>query len=865
MSASEKGMHVQQDRLKGMRKFLIITIVALSSFGLCAQDRFLLSSHNTSVPLYVSESDHKGVIKAAEGLKKDIALVTNNEPTLVATNHQLGDKAKAMVIIGTIGKSELLNNLINNKKVDADAISNQWEAYLIQTINNPFPGVDRALVIAGSDKRGTIYGIYEISKQIGVSPWHWWADVPAKKQTALFVSAERQVDMPVVKYRGIFINDEQPALGGWVKENYGGFNSKFYTKVFELILRLKGNFLWPAMWGQSFYTEDPLNPKLADEYGIVISTSHHEPMMRAHVEWQRASKGKWNYYTNETALKEFWQEGIARMGNYESVVTLAMRGDGDEPMSEESNIALLQKIVNDQRNIIQQETGKPITATPQVWALYKEVQDYYDKGMRVPDDITLLLCDDNWGNIRKLPLLTEPKRTGGYGIYYHFDYVGGPRNYKWLNTNPIERVWEQMHLAYQYGVDRIWIVNVGDIKPMEFPISFFLDYAWNPTTIHADDLKTYTEQWCAQQFGNEHAIEAASLISGYLKYNGRVKPELLNEKTYSLDNYNEFERVVMEYQELRTRATQLASKLESEKQEAFYQLILHPIQASANLYEMYYYVALNHRATGLYDVAANTYADKARAHYLKDSLITVEYHMRNNGKWNHMMSQTHIGYTNWQQPPVNKMPAVHYITTTKKLPAQKSVTSQSAQNKIPSTIKGNVFFELDKYVAIDADQPTNMVNTTEINWKVLPNHGKTGSAITTFPVTAKSQKLSNTSAHVAYEFYSYSTGAVILHLYFSPTLNFHASPTGLQYAVSIDDEVPQVFSLNANDQDLKTWEKWVANNINIQVSLHNIQKAGKHTLKFWAVDSGIVLQKIVLDFGGLKPSYLGPPQTKFNP
>jgi len=843
---------------------LLFLIQLLLIIGVHAQDKFPLSSQNSTVPLYISESDFAGVIRAAEDLKKDIGLVTNVEPELINTNQNSFIKTKTIVVIGTIGKSQLIDGLIKSRKLEVSAITNQWEAYQIQTIDNPFPNVDRALVIVGSDKRGTIYGIYEISKQIGVSPWHWWADVPVKKQTELFVSAERQVDMPSVKYRGIFLNDEQPALGGWVKENYGGFNSKFYTKVFELILRLKGNFLWPAMWGQSFYTEDPLNPKLADEYGIVISTSHHEPLMRAHVEWQRADKGKWNYSINETALKEFWREGITRMGNYESIVTLAMRGDGDEPMSEESNIALLQKIVTDQRNIIQQVTDKPITATPQVWALYKEVQDYYDKGMRVPDDVTLLLCDDNWGNIRKLPTLTEPKRQGGYGIYYHFDYVGGPRNYKWINTNPIERVWEQMHLAYQYGADRIWVVNVGDLKPMEFPISFFLDYAWNPASVKAEDLQPYTEQWCAQQFGIDYSKESASLLSLYLKYNGRVKPELLNEKTYSLDNYNEFERVVTEYQELRAHAILLASKLESEKQEAFYQLILHPIQASANLYEMYYYVALNHRAAGLQDAAANTYADKARAHYLKDSLITVEYHTRNNGKWNHMMSQTHIGYTYWQQPPVNKMPAVHYITATKKLPVQKSVSSQSARNQIPST-KGNVFFELDKYVAIDADQPTHMVNTKEINWKVLPNHGKTGSAITSFPVTAKPQALVNNSAHVAYDFYSYSSGTLTVQLYFSPTLNFHGAKNGLQYALSIDDESPEVFSLNADDGDLKTWEKWVANNINIKISSHSIQKPGKHTLKFWAVDSGIVLQKIVLDFGGLKPSYLGPPQTKFNP
>ncbi|HCZ35713.1 MAG TPA: glycosyl hydrolase, partial [Cytophagales bacterium] len=298
----------------------ILFIVFFLVFADLHAQQFVLSSQGKSIPLYVSQSDFAGVLRAAEDLKKDIGRVTEVEPKLITTNNF--NNEKTIVLIGTIGKNHLIGELIKSKKLNVEAIAGKWEAYLIQTISNPFPNVDRALVIAGSDKRGTIFGTYEISNQIGVSPWYWWADVPVKKQTELFVSAERQVDMPLVKYRGIFLNDEQPALGGWVRENYGGFNSKFYTNVFELILRLKGNFLWPAMWGQSFYTEDPLNPKLADEYGIVISTSHHEPMMRAHVEWQRANKGAWNYSSNEKALQEFWREGITRMGNYESIVTL---------------------------------------------------------------------------------------------------------------------------------------------------------------------------------------------------------------------------------------------------------------------------------------------------------------------------------------------------------------------------------------------------------------------------------------------------------------------------------------------------------------------------------------------------------------
>ena len=304
------------------------------------------------------------------------------------------------------------------------------------------------------------------------------------------------------------------------------------------------------MWWAGFNMDDPQNAEMADKYGIVMGTSHHEPLNRAQAEWRRYGKGAWNYETNSAELTKFWKEGIERIGNKEVVVNMAMRGDGDEAMSKETNVALLQRIVEDQRKLIAEVTGKPTEETPQMWALYKEVQDYYDQGMRVPDDVTLLLCDDNWGNIRKLPEPGAAPRKGGYGIYYHFDYVGGPRNYKWVNTCPIPRIWEQMNLAYEHGVTELWVVNVGDLKPMEYPISFFLDYAWNPLEIPAEKLPEYSVKWAEQQFGEKYAKEAADLIDTYLKYNSRRKPELLEPETYSLINYREFETVVSDYNNL---------------------------------------------------------------------------------------------------------------------------------------------------------------------------------------------------------------------------------------------------------------------------------------------------------------------------
>ncbi|HUZ05747.1 MAG TPA: glycosyl hydrolase 115 family protein, partial [Acidobacteriaceae bacterium] len=462
---------------------------------------FPIVQHKTATTLYVDANDDWGVLRAAGDLQSDIHRVTGLTPHLTHNDTLPAN----VILIGTLGKSTILDRLIQDKKIDVSEIRGKWEATLIQVVPHPLPGVRSALVIVGSDRRGTIYGIYDVSEQIGVSPWYWWADVPVRHQAALFVKPGRYVQgEPAVQYRGIFLNDEAPALTNWVNEKYGGFNHLFYTKVFELLLRLKANYLWPAMWNSAFNEDDPLDPKLANAYGIVMGTSHHEPMLRSQQEWKRHGTGPWDYETNSKELDDFWTEGIVRNHNYESTITIGMRGDGDKPMSETDNVALLEKIVADQRKIISSHLTPTLAADPQVWALYKEVQSYYEKGMRVPDDVTLLWCDDNWGNIRRLPTPEERKRSGGAGIYYHFDYVGDPRSYKWLNTYSITKAWEQMHLAHVYGANRIWIVNVGDLKPLEFPMEFFLTYARNPDRWNQDNLQEYTQDWATREFGPQH-------------------------------------------------------------------------------------------------------------------------------------------------------------------------------------------------------------------------------------------------------------------------------------------------------------------------------------------------------------------------
>lgn len=823
------------------------------------KNSFCIASKKNLTPILVSDEDHKGVIRIANDLQLDIERVTGRKPNILhdLTQHQ------QIIIVGTIGKNKWIDELVANKKLDVNAIKGKWETFVIQTIENPFPNVKSALVIAGSDKRGTIFGTYDLSEQIGVSPWYFWADVPSQKHDELYLQNGHYSDgEPKVKYRGIFLNDEAPCLAGWAKEKNGGFNQKLYTSIFELILRLKGNYLWPAMWGNAFHDDDLMNPVLADEYGVVIGTSHHEPLMRAHDEWRRygKDKGKWDYTKNDSTLREFWRESVRDRYKYENIFSVGMRGDGDEPMSRETATTLLEKIVTDQRKIIEEVSGKPASEKPQLWALYKEVQDYYDKGMRVPDDITLLLCDDNWGNIRKLPNLDAKPRKGGYGIYYHFDYVGGPRNYKWVNTNPLPRIWEQMHLAYEYNVREIWIVNVGDLKPMEFPISFFLDYAWNPEKWTLDKLPSYSKTWAKATFGEKYALDIASYLEKYAKYNARIKPELLNAKTYSLEGAdNEWSQVVKAYNDLASSAQTTYEKIDTSYKDAYYQLVLYPILACANLNEMYYAHAKNQEAAKAKWAITNDWADKVEALFKRDQALSDYFNQTlAAGKWNHFADQTHIGYTYWQQPPNNTMPKVIRLEANEVILAAAITKERIDTPKYPTDFKG--FIENNGYVSMEADHYTRAINGDNITWKIIPDIGRTGNGVTIFPVNIPSVELTDKSPHLEYDMYLSKEGEATVKLILSPTLEFNNNK-GLRLAISIDDATPQVLDMHT-DKSLREWERMVAQNAKYLTTKCLIKGAGKHTLKIWAIDPAVILQKIILDMGGVSPSHLGPPESK---
>ena len=838
-------------KLNKNKKIFFVSMALLSSLGMSAADQFvsfqkgdLLINRDNKVEIYMDANDCKGVSYAANALVKDIMKVSGSKAVLTS-DAGLKDKdaaGKPTILVGTIGHSAAIDQLIRQKRINGNLLKGKREKFIITV-------VDGQLVIAGSDRRGTIYGIYELSQQMGVSPWYDWADVPVVHHDSIFVNKGVYTDgEPAVRYRGIFLNDEAPCLTSWVKNTYGtGYGDhRFYQRVFELVLRLRGNMMWPAMWGWAFYADDPENEKTADEMGVVMSTSHHEPMARNHQEYARNRKGwgPWNYQKNKTNLQKFFREGIERMKGTEQIVTIGMRGDGDEAMSDKADTRLMTNIINDQRKIIADVTGKKASETPQVWALYKEVLDYYDKGMKVPDDVTLLLCDDNWGNVRRVPNAKERKHKGGWGLYYHVDYVGAPRNSKMLNVTPVQNPWEQLTLAYENGIDRLWILNVGDLKPMEYPISQFMDMAWNPHKYAVNQITNHTRDWCAQQFGEEQAGEAARLLNLICKYNGRCTPEMLDKNTYSLEN-GEWQEVVNQYLKIEADALRQYNSLPAAYHDAYRQIILFPIEVMSNLHQMYFAQAMNNQLYEQGNPKANIWADECENRFKRDSLICDEYnHKMAGGKWNGMMTQKHIGYTSWHDGfEKDTCPKLFRVST--------------SSNE--TVIAGN-----NGVVEIEAPYYSSKMDAAEAKWTEIPFMGKSVSAMTLMPYT-KSVK----GASITYKFKmkagkssdgnaSNGKQKVRIHVITKSTLDY-LNKGGLTYGVSIDGATPVEVNFNKDlnekpENIYNIYYPTIATRIVDQVIELELPATadGIHTLTLTPNDPAIVFEKIVIDGRGGK-------------
>jgi hypothetical protein len=827
---------------------------------------FALIRAGRPATILVEPDADPAVRRVADSFGADLERVAGRAPARIG---DVGQASGELIVIGVLGNSPVIDALLRAGKLVASDIAGQWEAYRQVVVESPLPQVSRALVIVGADRRGAVFGTYDLSEKIGVSPWYWFADVPVQRQTNAFVTAGSRRDQPQVRYRGFFINDEEPAFGGWARKRFGGINAALYEHVFELLLRLKGNYLWPAMWRpKAFNDDDAQSMVLADAVGVVMGTSHHEPMTRAHDEWHRHTEqgvtgGKWDYSTNAVNLRKFWQGGIERMMSkgggrrYESLVTIGMRGDGDEAMTASTAIRTLETIVADQRRIIASVTGKPAAQTPQVWALYKEVQDYYDRGMQVPDDVILLFADDNWGQIRRLPTVGS-RRQGGYGVYYHFDYVGGPRNYKWLNTVQIEKTWQQMDLAWTRGARSLWIVNVGDIKPMEFPLSFFMKQAWDPEAMTLGALVRYPEEWARATFGPAQAGAIADLVTRYSRYAARRKPELIDAGTFSLGaatqdalDGGEFGALVAEWQALELEMLRVRSTLPPEQRAAYFQLVEHPIAALTNLYELYYTVAWNRRLAAAGDARANVFADRAEAAFRRDQEITNAYHAVNDGKWEGMMAQTHIGYTAWQQPERNVMPQIQ------RLPTQ--ATPRPIAFSTPTIERGGA-------IVIEAPHYSRAVAGKGLTWQIIPHLGRTLGAISAFP-QGRAPTTQQDGVRVEYDLVLSAAGDLTVHMYMVPTLDV-SGRGAMRIGISLDEGpmhtltdrlVPATGEVMS--QERRDWSKAVEDNARVLQTTFTRVAAGKHVIKIWRLDDNVVMQKLVASTGSIAPSYLGPAEN----
>ena len=803
-------------------------------FDMASADNALLLT-GTKDTIRYSPSDWKGVKMAVANLRHDLRSVTGSE--------------YAPVVVATVGKSEIAKKYPKQSKL----LKGKWEQYLIFTDKGQ-------LVILGSDKRGTIYGIYELSRQIGVSPWYWMADAPIQHHDQLYILPGTYTDgEPKVKYRGIFINDEWPSFGGWCGNQFGGINSKAYSHIFELLLRLKANYFWPAMWGSRFNEDDPKSPQLADDMGIVMGTSHHEPMMRAHKEYvhRKAEVGPWDYAQNPDRIEKFFSDGLKRNSKYENIITIGMRGDGDVAMGngkDEDNIKTLGKVIEAQRRIIKDCYGKPASSVPQLWAIFTEVQRYYDAGFTVPDDVTLLFCDNNWGYIRRKGTAAERKRKGGLGLYYHIDMNGGPWNDRWVNTTTIPKLREQLHEAYASGIDRIWIINVGDLKPKEVPIDFIMDYAWNPDAVKPGDEQPWLERFSASIFGEEYAKETADLIAKYSKYNLLRKPEAQVPGLF-----NEHEMLVMSqrWQSLVERAELLRQQMPKEKQDAFYQLVYYPVVASAGVAQIYNLATMGDSL----GVEVLMKKDQQLSDYYNNVLA--------GGKWKGMMMDNHIGYTQWSIPDKNRNP----MTLGMKIEHPLNVPVSTTEIGIP------------------AYQYSRIKEGKNAKWIFLPDLGRGKGCMGIDHVMVASEP-DGKGASLEYDFeLSSDMQQLSIALGILPTQDVYPA-RGLRIGVQIDDQPLQIVDARAGFVD--TFAEYTPQNLAVSKVLKPLPqqpklvlngwwkgkrqlrrdevfdnqrwlaatsssavKAGKHTLRIVMIDPEIVLEQVVINPDNSRYSYFG--------
>ncbi|KAK7447068.1 hypothetical protein VKT23_014280 [Stygiomarasmius scandens] len=977
-----------------------------------SSSNFAVVQGGNAAPILLSEDDWPGVQRAASDFADDIERVTGTRPSLSNSSTSASNSSRP-IIVGTLGKSALIDQVINATQMDVSSIEGSWESFMGMVVEDPLPGVDSAYVIVGADKRGTIFALYDLSEQFGVSPWYWWADAPVQQHSGLFISSSGCAHgPPTVQYRAIFLNDEQPGLTNWALERFTNgtgasgtgspFNRLFYSKLFELLLRMKANHLWPAMWGSAFNVDDPENKVLADMFGIVMGTSHEEPMMRAiPPEWDLFGQGDWNYTTNSDFIYQFWVNGTIRAKPFESLYTMGMRGNGDLPLGEGTNIDLLERIISDQRQILTDVfNGTDITTIPQVWTLYKEVQGYWEDGMTAPDDVTLLWSDDKLSEHTTsasrflnycLPagetFAVSQSSLNATGQEDPVDYVGDPRNYKWITSSQVSKMYEQLSLAVERDAKRVWVVNVGDLKPLERETEFFLNFGYDSSKWNLTNLDSWVSAWVQREFGlgDDDTTTVVDMIGNLTRFNARRKPELLSSDTYSLINYREADTIVNQWDKLVNTSTEVYNNLPKGTQPAFYQLVHHPIIASANLNKLLITTGRNSMRASQAFLSTNQLADTAENLFEHDFDLEEDYHSILDGKWDHIMDQSHIGYYYWQQPMTNALTGLARVQARKQaLPGVMRVAIEGSLGAMPGDNPNNCdggcaltldsfdpitnrFFDVGAggpapftfnvstnvswlkfsatqgsispdnseqrvWVSVDWDQldagdnsarititpsasdgpgltlgmrhasatvpfmatklsaPGNFSGFVEsggavameaahasrntsmdgITWSEIPGLGRTLSGVTPWPRTGANggNFTAGDGPSIEYDFLNFNTiqdsGNVTVITHVSPSLNANGQDRPLGFAAQVDDLPVQssYFMPFAEPGQLPdVWNDFVANSIvPVNMTFTGVSP-GAHTLKVFMIEPAVVVQRIVIDTGGLKESYLGPPES----
>lgn len=945
---------------------------------------FTLASPRQTAAILYDASDAAVVKRAAELFAADVEAVTGRRPQVTSATGETGPA----VIVGTVGGSALIRRLSEAGKIDTAPLEGAWERYLIQTVANPLPGIRKALVIAGSDRRGAAYGLFTLSELIGVSPWYWWADVPVKKHAALHVDAPPTYSQtPSVRYRGIFLNDEDWGLTPWASQTFeperGNIGPRTYAKVCELLLRLKANYLAPAMHPVSTsFNQIPENKLVADTFAIVMGSTHCEPLLlNTASEWDTKTMGPWNYDKNKEGINRVLTQRVRENSPYENVYTLALRGLHDGAMSTtlpmHEKVRMLQQALLDQRRILAENIDRPVETVPQAFTPYKEVLEIYSNGLELPDDITIVWPDDNYGYMKRLSGVREQRRTGRSGVYYHVSYLGVPHSYLWFSTTPPSLMYEELRKAYDTTADRLWLVNCGDLKGSEMQVSLFLDMAWDIGRFTADNVVSYPARWLAGIFGEAYYDRLEAMTREHLRLAFPRKPEYmgwgyhwnrfdhnceqLTDTDFSFTNYDEAPRRLEAYRQLGARAEALLHEIGDEARPAFYQLVYYPLRGAELMNRMTLGGQRNRWYARQGRAATNAVRDEVQRCYDSLQVITRGYNSLLGGKWNHMMSmrQNYDGVSSYFNLPhlathdaagaprlalqvagedvtgaraFHALPAFdNYLRRTypveiynrgggtlawtahasepwvvlsksagktadeeritvgidwEKAPSGNAVPAQivfragEQSEKVlvslfnptaPSRAElRGIYVENNGCVSIPAAGCHRVRENDRIKITAVEDLGIEGPALQLGDPTAPLQIFRSRDVPCAeYDFYAFDAGSVDVYTYVLPTFPLHAdrdfrigenTNTDTKYSVQIDDGALATPS-SSHVEYSQVWFESVLRNCAVNKSTLHIDKPGRHTLRIRVGDPGIVLQKIVLDFGGMKRSYLGPQST----